>query len=320
MATEQDKRLTTVHQMYEAELLRAAELRIPNFAKNHTKLYPSKLPYCGTRALYERLIDKDPDGLNEDTLRGALFGNMGNGVHYAMQRFMGQLGNAIANWTCEGTKEEPHTLVEVQFKTARPCTSCGRLMRHKELKFEDGPLVGKIDFLWVARTEEYGNLLYLVDFKSTDDDRLKDHFDDPKRGLYPNRDHIYAMEAYVPMVEAAIGRKLTGWMLHYMGRNKPFVNNWKVFHDITDQDRIEYAERNTFFKDQLRMSLVVDGANGWPAGPAALPELLNAKPCDTDANYLANYHNFFNPCPLREVCFQRDKLEATFKPLLRRFK
>lgn len=305
-----------ISQLFDQEVQRAHEAQLDSgFSKRWDTIWISKLPFCGLRSLHDELTDPDPHGPSKSRFQDDLFGNMGQGFHWSMQKFLGRGGNCIANWVCKGPYNEPHDEVRVEWKTYRACPKCGGPMRHQELKFQDGAITGKIDFLWVARLEEE-NLLYLVDFKSTGDDRMADFLNDKSLRYFPSRDNVYAMESYVPLVEAALDRKLAGWMLFYSARSKLNLTH-KVIHHITDDDRAFYAERNRWLNEQMRLRTAVRREDQDRSQRlAALDDLIREKPCESKAQYDKDYHNFFSPCPLKEVCFSSERLLDKMEPLV----
>lgn len=316
--SEEQSVLRAVNHLMDEDWQKAQDLRLPGYSITHDKLHPSKLPYCGLRHLHDRLTQtKD---YTDDTFTNQMFANIGQGVHWAYQRFMGAMGNAVANWYCKGpwNDEHPEEVIELKTYPKRPCPVCGRPYKHREVKFEDGALVGKSDFLWLARTgdDAWGNLLMVVDVKSSDDDRIAAQVEDPTIGYFPNRDHTYQIESYVPLVEDKLERKVDGWILHYVGRGKPFKNQLKIIQLVNDDDRQVFRERNQYYKDHHALSLKVDGSSDRDMD--AFEELVKTKPCASQEDYTANFHNYFNPCPVRDSCFGRQRLENHFFPLLRK--
>lgn len=314
-----DTTVNQISQLFDAEIQRAHEARLDTgYNKRWDTIWISKLPYCGLRSAYEELSDPNPLGTTTEQFKDSLFGNMGQGFHWAMQKFLGRGGNCIASWVCKGQYgQEEHEEVKVEYKTYRPCPKCGGPMRHQELKFKDGAITGKTDFIWVARLPEE-NQLWLVDFKSTGDDRMVDFLSNPNLGYFPSRDHVYAMESYVPMVEEALDRKLAGWILYYSARSKLNLTH-KVVHQITDDDRLFYRERNVWLNNQMRLRTELFRPDLYKDERSeALRALVAEKPCESKEQYEKDYHTFFNPCPLKDVCFNRENLANRIVPLVRK--
>lgn len=116
-------------------------------------------------------------------------------------------------------------------------------------------------------------------------------------------------------VEKQYNIKISGWILIYVSRDKSFRDYVSVGEsfDKANRKRISALVK----KADHEFGIAIKAKTYDDIIP-----LIEEKPCSKRSDYLNNFHNEFDPCPLAKdgVCFKPKKLEEKMQKLAKKMK
>lgn len=281
----------------ELRLSGLSEKQQKEYAKREAELHPSSFPFCPLRNVYERLI-REPDPVVYVDFRGEYYTNVGHVTHGLLQQYLGLGGKLLANWKCLECSHvhrfTSHVAECVKCKSPKVAYSeiggrFGHVRWHK-----DGIFKSKDSSLWV------------VDFKTSYSMAIS-KYNSKGIGL-PHNTNVAQVECYIPLVEDRLKIKVAGWILAYFARDYPVSSQAIVVKKCSDSYREKLRERLDSSNKLFGLGLAPD---------KNLSVMVKNKLCENRDYYENHVYESWNPCPLEKVCFNRVKLKAEIKKVVR---
>tara|TARA_B100000214_G_scaffold375607_1_gene363329 strand:- start:4606 stop:5721 length:1116 start_codon:yes stop_codon:yes gene_type:complete len=272
------------------------------------KLRPSSFPKCPVldwMALYRyKKLGKieERHSFSQDYFTG-----VGTVVHEIIQHHIGNTKQVYGNWKCINLKckkgQEACTLRDATGKVVQEgkmtsfhttdnlCPSCKRPMFYEELEISAMGSTGHVDCVLVIRDGKW----WVVDYKTT----LKRKVDS---GELPESKHLYQLRAYAYILKFEYDLPIQGFSLVYLPRDNPF-KFFEYSHSFDNKE--EFAEAKKVLTTE---KFKWDGAER--ANKTGKYEYaVERKPCKCTEDYY-EVMDFYDPCPLLDICFKRKKLDS----------
>ncbi len=248
-------------------------------------LRPSSFPYCGFRKALEFDFEKPL----KENLASSYFTGVGTSAHSTFQRFMGKTGSLVGDWECKKCGNK------TTFSTNSICKKCGSEMLYEELELRiKNTLLGHTDGL--VKLKVKGKAKYFViDFKTTS--LKKVYASKYNKTIFPLRANVYQIQNYVPALEIQYSIKIDGYALIYLPRDLPLGSNVKIVEKIFTEEEKENLHKALSRTIKIhRRALVADTKEDYKL-------LEKYKLCKSAADYKANWHDTYSPCPYAKNCF-----------------
>jgi len=308
---------------FKKHLKQASSVTLPEpfDVKRNNELHPSSFPYCGLRHLYEELKWGEPESRSID-LPGRYYTTFGTLIHEIFQDHLGKVqvlaeqqeldvdldvkGHIVGDWHC------PSCDILVAECSPYPglCTKCRNDTFYKELGIKWGNyIVGHVDGLYLLRDSHCNEAYYVIDYKTTSTFAVNEHKRKGKK--FPYLANKKQIESYCALLRDQHGLDIKGWMLVYLARDNPFINNVIVGEEITPEKHQTSLKRLKKYDNHFDLARSPTKEN--------VRTLVQQKPCKKESYYWRHMHQFFNPCPLAEhqKCWAGD-VEKNMLKLLKR--
>lgn len=307
------KPVTHVGRLYE----QAMENKVVHTKGRAPKFRPSAFPLCSI-LIYRRMVMAASRGYFEEERSASsdFFTSVGTIAHENIQFHMGHTKQIFGDWKCinfgqcvsandgmdlydsSGTCIRRGKLT-VRNSTDNICPSCGLAMRYEEKEIRFLGLVGHID--GIVKLPDGG--YWLIDYKTTTKYKMNS-------GKLPVPSHLKQLPTYCYVVKKKYKLDVRGFSLIYFSRDNPFdflesAYEWNGEWDknigklIHEEKRKFVSGIEAFKKDDYKIA-------------------IRNKPCVSKI-YYEKEMDFYDPCPMLHVCFNRDKLNRELRQLKRQF-
>lgn len=212
---------------------------------------------------------------------------------------LGKHGQLYGNWKCKSCGHVK------KFSTYSRCKTCDepRVYDELEVKYRR-TLVGHVDGLYY---DEETKTYWVIDYKSTSSRQVWKHGQSGK--VFPYRDNVAQIKAYVPLLEDEYGIKIAGYMLVYLPRDNPMdakvVSIQPMSRKAKDKERVSLDQ----YVKTWRMMLLVKNKQQFK-------ELYARKLCPTRDYYRQHVHSDLDECPYAGICFDSKRALAVGKEAL----
>ena len=305
--------LTYAGRLYE----QAMENTVVHTKGRRPEFRPSAFPMCSI-LVYRKLVMGASRGhfQEERTASSDFFTSVGTTAHENIQYHMGYTGQVFGDWKCtnfeacshgsngldiynkEGHLIRPGKLTR-RNSTDNLCPECGLGMDYVEKEIRFRGLCGHIDGIIELPDGGY----WLVDYKTTTKYKMNS-------GKLPVPAHLKQLPTYCYVVKKKYGLNVKGFSLLYFSRDNPF-------------DFLEVSRKWSGKWDSNINNLVSDERRKFRAGVHSFEKrdhriAVKHKPCSSKKFYEEEM-GFYTPCPMLDVCFNKQKLERELKQLQRQF-
>lgn len=266
------------------------------------ELHPSSFPYCGLQHVHEIFKNGGIPTTQEIDYFGMYYTGLGSFKHELMQDWLGKGKQLVGDWLCKNRyrKKKP-CKGERKTSVYASCPKCGGDMDYHELGIKFGKHThGHLDgiFLWKGK-------YYIIDYKTTGQYKLFQH-KSGKAVCFPFGYNKAQIESYQYYIEKQYGIKIAGWILIYISRDKSFRDYVSVGELFTKENRKRISKTVKKYDNDFDIAIKAKTYND-------IIPLIEEKPCSCRSDYLNNFHNEYDPCPLAKVCFNPKKLEETMQ-------
>lgn len=272
------------------------------------ELHPSSYPYCGLWHVHEIFENGEIPTKQEMDYYGNYYTGLGSFKHSLIQDWLGRGARIVGNYICENKKTNCN--YKKEFSTYHECPKCGKPLAYHELgiKFKKYTR-GHLDGVYL-----YKGKYYIIDYKTTGEYKLFSH-KTGRQKFFPHATNKAQIESYCYYVEKNYGIKISGWMLIYVSRDKSFRNYVTVGEDFTSKYRKKI--KLIAHRYEKHFSIAIKAKTYKDIIP-----LIEEKPCKCKNDYLNEFHDQYNPCPvaINNTCFKPKKLEAHFKKISKNMK
>lgn len=297
---------TTVKKSFNSYYDKSCETVLSEHLKDPKRVYflrPSTFPYCATQRFMDYPEALEAKGLTHMDASMLFYVTVGHAFHAVFQEILGKNGKLIGDWRCPKCKSTK------TFSLYSRCKACDvpRQYRELEVKYKK-TLVGHIDGLyWDDATKTY----WVIDYKSTSSRQIWWHA--KKKSVFPYRDNVAQIKAYVPLLELEFDIKIAGYMLVYLPRDNPFKGKITCIKALSRKAKDKITETlDNWVKDHRKL-LNASTIDDFKA-------LYARKLCSSLEDYKDNYHSQYNPCAHHTYCFNQKKMLANAEKVIAKCK
>lgn len=285
-------------------------------------LRPSSFPLCSV-LVYTELMKAASSGgkfTREMGTGGGYFTKVGTAAHENIQFYMGKSKKIYGHWKCinqicpefhkardkwkkvDGKWVLKHGKPTLEFTCNNVCPYCKSNMEYVELTVKHKKVEGHIDC--VVMLDPKRKRIWVADYKTCTGTKVK-----AGKSKLPMRVHLRQIPSYCHILEKEYGFVVEGFSLIYIRRDNP----WEFYEHAepwTDAWRKRAAKE--FKLERLRYKAGVESfINRDPE------EAIKNKPCKSLMHYKAEI-DYYDPCPLLDVCFDKKSLSAALRILAER--
>lgn len=267
---------------------------------------PSSLPLCSILT-YMKLVKGASLGYFEQEMSasGGYFTSVGTAAHENIQYYIGTSGKVWGDWSCitPGCKhanaardlyDENGKIYRKGKSTAKNtvhnvCTLCKHPMRYDEKEIRYKGLVGHIDCIILMPNGRF----WIADYKTSTKIKLMS-------GKLPHKGHLIQLPAYCYVLKKRYKMDVAGFSLLYLSRDNPFL-----FFEHSEEwtDKWDKRSGNALKREKIKY---VAGVKSFVRKDHH--SAVREKPCSS-RKYYDDEVNYYEPCPMLSVCFNRAKLE-----------
>lgn len=271
---------------------------------------PSALPLCSI-LVYMQLVKGASQGYFEDQMSasGGYFTRVGTAAHTNIQYFIGMSGKIWGDWVCNTSGCKKHNdardLYDEKGKIIRKgiltrknttnniCPACKHPMIYEEKEIKYKGLIGHIDA--IIKLED--GTFWVADYKTCTKYKLQS-------GKLPNKGHLIQLPSYCHVLHQKYKMKIRGFSLLYFSRDNPFM-----FYEHSEKWTPTWHKRSGDCIKNERKKFVA-GVRSFAL--KSRQSAISGKPCKCKEDY-ETLMDFYEPCPMLKVCFNRKKLEAALE-------
>ncbi len=273
---------------------RAVQRELVDPVQREDTLRVSGFPYCGLRHLYKRLI-----GYSRPVDFGAdYYTKVGTVTHESLQHWLGYTGTMYGMWVCRKRKCTGRR----EFSAKNKCPVCGSIMEYQEFEVRAlNHISGHIDGVFRAENGKY----FIIDYKTSSVHSIQSNW---KTHQLPYAYNVAQIKAYCALLELIWDVEISGWILHYVARDKPTTCTLPTGDFISRKEKaLLLDEMKVWDRHYEHVMVHVERLQD-------VKLLIDEKPCRCAEDYRARYDSI-EGCPLGKtgICFNRDELRTTLK-------
>lgn len=278
---------------------------------------PSSFPSCSILT-YVKLVKGASLGYFEETSSASsdYFTSVGTKAHENIQYHMGYTGRVFGDWKCtnfsgcsngnlgldlynaDGVLVRPGKRT-LKNTTENLCPECNLGMEYVEKEIIYLGLKGHIDGIIELPDGGY----WVIDYKTTTKYKIQS-------GKLPNKAHMKQLPTYCYVLKKKYKLDIRGFSLLYICRDNPF-------------DYLEVSREWTPEWNNSTKNLIIAEKHKFKSGVRSFEtrnseHAVLAKPC-LNKKYYEDEMDFYTPCPMLGVCFNKTKLKRELDQINRQF-
>lgn len=275
------------------------------------ELHPSSFPYCALWHVHDIFKNGGIPTTQEEDYFMQYYTGLGSFKHELMQDWLGKGKQIYGNWECIHAQRKKNPCKgRRKFSVYKECPKCGSEMKYHELSIKFGKYThGHLDGIFF-----YKGKYYIIDYKTTGEYKLFQH-KSGRKIEFPFGYNKAQIESYCYYVAKQYGVEISGWILIYVSRDKSFRNYVNVGEALTKESRKRISETVKRYDRHFGIAIKAKRYDD-------IIPLIEEKPCKCRADYLNDYHNEYDPCPLAKdsVCFNKKKLAEKMQKVAKKMK